>query len=64
MRENRLLSLLLTAAMLAAAATFTACSGDKDGTSEKETDKPDSGEGTAARASSWESPSDWCTPTS
>ena len=45
MRENRLLSLLLTAAMLAAAATFTACSGDKDGTSEKETDKPDSGEG-------------------
>ena len=45
MRKNRLLSLLLTAAMLAAAATFTACSGDKDGTSEKETDKPDSGEG-------------------
>ena len=45
MRENRLLSLLLTAAMLAAAATFTACSGDKDGTSEKEPDKPDSGEG-------------------
>ena len=45
MRENRLLSLLLTAAMLAAAATFTACSGDKDGTSEKETDKPDTGEG-------------------
>ena len=45
MRENRLLSLLLTAAMLAAAATFTACSGDKDGTSEKEPDTPDSGEG-------------------
>jgi len=45
MRKNRLLSLLMMAAMLAAAATFTACSGDKDGTSEKEPDKPDSGEG-------------------
>ena len=40
MRKNRLLSLLMMAAMLAAAATFTACSGDKDGTSEKEPDKP------------------------
>lgn len=45
MKKNRLLSLLLTAAMLAMAATFTACSGDKDGTSEKEPDKPDTGEG-------------------
>ena len=45
MRKNRLLSLLLTATMLAAAAMFAACSGDKDGTSEKEPDTPDSGEG-------------------
>ena len=45
MRKNRLLSLLLMAAMLATTATFTACSGDKDGTSEKEPDKPDTGEG-------------------
>ena len=45
MRKNRLLSLLMMAAMLATTATFTACSGDKDGTSEKEPDKPDTGEG-------------------
>ena len=45
MRKNRLLSLLLMAAMLATTATFTACSGDKDGTSEKEPNKPDTGEG-------------------
>ena len=43
MRENRLLSLLLTAVMTAAAATFTACSGDKDDATEKEP-TPDSGE--------------------
>ena len=45
MRENRLLSLLLTAAMLAAAATFTACSGDKDGTPEKDPTLIVAGEG-------------------
>ena len=44
MRKNRILSLLMMAAMLATTATFTACSGDKDGTSEKEPDKPDTGE--------------------
>ena len=46
MRKNRLLSLLLAAAMLAAATAFTACSGDNDSKdAEKEPDKPDTGEG-------------------
>ena len=44
MRKNRLLSLLMMAAMLATTAVFTACSSDDDAP-EKEPDKPDTGEG-------------------
>ena len=44
MRKNRILSLLMMAAMLATTAVFTACSSDDDAP-EKEPDKPDTGEG-------------------
>ena len=44
MIKNRLLSLLMMAAMLATTAVFTACSSDDDAP-EKEPDKPDTGEG-------------------